>query len=386
MNLKNLTREQIKHNMKTNPDAVADLLLFLIKENTELKKRVKELEDRLNQNSQNSSRPPSSDGFNKPKPKPKSLRGKSGKKSGGQPGHKGNWLEMSDHPDHTVSHAPASCEKCQHSLEDVEAQSHKRRQVYDFVAYIKVTEHQAQTKCCPQCEHANEASFPEGVPFATQYGNTLKAFTSYCSVYQLIPSDRIRDMVFDLTGHRLSEGTLYNTNNKLAELLVPYEEEVKQLLLDAPVIHNDESGLKVSGKNHWLHSASTEDLTYFTILDRGMAQNPLAQPPESKKRGKVAQSKTRNLLDRLDQNHQAVLLFMHDFRVPFTNNQAEQDVRMIKVQQKVSGAFRTLEGAQRFARIRGYISTLRKQGISIMDQLGNAFKGNPWMPKSPPQS
>lgn len=153
MNLQNLSREKLKKSMETDPDAVVDLILFLVDENTKLKQRVKELEDRLNQNSRNSSKPPSSDGWNKPKPK--SLRGKSGKKSGGQAGHKGNWLKMTENPDQTVVHTVPSCQKCQHSLDNVTLGSYQRRQVFDLVAYIEVTEHQRRrlssettTPCC----------------------------------------------------------------------------------------------------------------------------------------------------------------------------------------------------------------------------------------------
>lgn len=167
--------------METDPDTVVDLLLFLIDENTKLKKRVKELEDRLNQNSRNSSKPPSSDGFNRPKPQ--SLRGKSDKKSGGQPGHKGHRLEMKDDPDHTMTYSVTSCEKCGHSLENIAAQSFQRRQVFDLMVKVEVTEHRAENTCCPCCHHANQSGFPNDVPYPVQYGNGVKAFASYCSVY-----------------------------------------------------------------------------------------------------------------------------------------------------------------------------------------------------------
>jgi transposase len=481
MNLQNLTREKIRKSIETEPETIVDLLLFLIDENTKLKKRVKHLEDQLNQNSRNSSKPPSSDGFNRPNPQ--SLRGKSDKKSGGQPGHKGHRLEMKDDPDHTMTYSVTSCKKCGHSLENIAAQSFQRRQVYDLLVKVECTEHRAESTCCPDCNHANQAVFPNDVPYPVQYGNGIKAFASYCSVYQLLPSDRICELFYDLTGHRLSEGTLYNTNEKLHEHLSSYETQVKQHLLESPVLHHDESGLRVLSKNHWLHSASTHEATFYTvhekrgklgmddagilplyrgtsvhdgwssywafidcrhalcnihhirelqaiiendgqpwakamkdllqaihqsverqrrngmsalsakqlteydvkyeiIIQQSYTENPLPPPPflEEKKRGRIKKSKARNLLERLDKNRDAVLLFMRDFNVPFTNNQAEQDVRMIKVQQKISGTFRTMKGAQIFCRIRGYISTLKKQSLPVMEHIRGAFEGNPFLP------
>lgn len=477
------TREKIIEACGTNPEMVADLVLSLVQRVDELVQRVHELERRLNQNSSNSSKPPSSDGYKKPDPK--SLRGKSGKASGGQPGHKGHYLALTDTPGHIVTHSPSSCQKCGRNLEDVPVQSYEKRQVSDLVVRMETTEHRSEILCCPDCHHHNQAPFPAEVAYQVQYGPALKAFLSYGSVYQLIPLERLTELLFDLTGHSISEGTLYNTNQKLYEQLDSFEEHVKEQLKAAPVLHFDESGLRVNGKNHWLHSASNDELTYYTVhskrgnvgmdaagilpnytgvsvhdgwapyrtyskcqhalcnihherelkaviendgqtwakdmihhlhqikdtveeavalgLDRlpveqisafestydeivqqGLAENPLAPPPPpgTKKRGRVKKTKTRNLLERLDEHREAVLLFMHDFRVPYTNNQAEQDVRMIKVHQKVYGTFRSLEGAQTFCRIRGYISTLKKQGRPVLKYIRHALQGNPFMPQS----
>ena len=125
---------------------------------------------------------------------------------------------------------------------------------------------------------------------------------------------------------------------------------------------------------------------YQAILSEGQKANPplIPEPDAPKKRGRKKQTKTQNLLDRLVLHEQSVLAFLHDFRIPFTNNQSEQDGRMMKVKQKVSGCFRTLEGAERFARIRSYISTVRKQGRSIFEELKAAMRGNPFIPEAPP--
>ena len=118
-------------------------------------------------------------------------------------------------------------------------------------------------------------------------------------------------------------------------------------------------------------------------FERGFAANPPPDPPPKKKRGRQKQSPPKNLLDRFRDYQQQVLAFMYDFRIPFDNNQGERDLRMIKVKQKVSGAFRTIDGAKQFCTIRGYISTARKQGQPVLDVLEAAYRGEPWMPTPP---
>src|SRR6266568_2872091 len=119
---------------------------------------------------------------------------------------------------------------------------------------------------------------------------------------------------------------------------------------------------------------------YEEILSEGYTANPAAPPPEKRTRGRPKQSPARNLLDRLSQGKWAVLRFLHDFAVPFDNNLAERDLRMIKVQQKVSGGFRTEEGVAMFCRIRSYLSTLRKQGIALLSALEHTLAGHPVLP------
>ncbi len=121
---------------------------------------------------------------------------------------------------------------------------------------------------------------------------------------------------------------------------------------------------------------------YQTIVAQGYAANPLPAAPDTgpKKRGRPKQSKARNLLDRLNGHQQEVLAFMTDGRVPFDNNQAERDLRMIKVQQKVSGCFRSSAGPVSFCRLRGYLSTLKKQGQAVLPALQSVFAGHPLLP------
>lgn len=122
---------------------------------------------------------------------------------------------------------------------------------------------------------------------------------------------------------------------------------------------------------------------YRAIVREGRAVNPALPPPVSPRRGRRKQTKAQNLLDRLEQHERSALAFLRDFRVPFTNNQAEQDLRMMKVQQKISGTFRTLDGARMFARIRGYVSTVRKHERDVFENIVLLFGGQPFMPHAP---
>jgi transposase len=121
------------------------------------------------------------------------------------------------------------------------------------------------------------------------------------------------------------------------------------------------------------------EAAFTRFVTEGLRANPPPKP--TGKRGRPKQTPARNLLDRLVTHRPAVLAFLHDFRVPFDNNQAERDLRMLKVKHKVSGCFRSPDGADYFCRIRGYLSTLRKQGYSILDGLTSVFAGQPYIPR-----
>jgi len=156
---------------------------------------------------------------------------------------------------------------------------------------------------------------------------------------------------------------------RMSALLTEINDEVKQT---RP--HSDRLDVE---------TIKTFEARYDEILTAGFKANPppVEDEQQPKKRGKRKQSPPKNLLDRLEKFEPEVLRFMYDFRVPFDNNQGERDIRMMKVKQKVSGNFRTKEGATRFCRIRGYISTVRKQGINVLDALKRAFQGNPFIPE-----
>ena len=121
---------------------------------------------------------------------------------------------------------------------------------------------------------------------------------------------------------------------------------------------------------------------YRRIIKTGHQENPspvITNP--TKKRGKPKQSSAKNLLDRFEKHPKEILAFMYDFNVPFDNNQGERDIRMMKVKQKISGCFRSGNGARYFCRIRGYISTAKKQGLNVLDAIQRIFDGNPLIPK-----
>jgi transposase len=174
-----LSREDILAVYDEGPEAVVALVLTLCSiinkqaaRIVELEERVKSLEDQINKNSRNSSKPPSTDSFRKPK----GLRKESGKSVGGQKGHKGPTLKMVDSPDQVVVHPVTECKLCGRSLIDIKATNYDRRQVFDLPPIkVEVTEHRAESKTCPNCSCLNKANFPKEVQYPVQYGSRLKS-------------------------------------------------------------------------------------------------------------------------------------------------------------------------------------------------------------------
>lgn len=237
-----------------------------------LKQRIKELEALLGQNSSNSSWPPSRDKSRKKKKRTRSQRKKSDKKAGGQPGHKGHTLEMSEKPDHVEHHRPESCAHCQRVFDrEQEAVGMTRRQVIDIPPIqTEVTEHRSETLSCAQCGQETSGEFPKDVTNPVQYGPRIKQLGVYLKIEQLLPYDRTRQCLEDLFQVNLSPGTLQNTVRKAAKRLKPIVKKIGDEIAAADVGHFDETGFYIGGTRHWLHSASTSELTcYFPHRSRG---------------------------------------------------------------------------------------------------------------------
>ena len=260
--------EEIRAAYRQGEEAVVGLFMQTISMIEVLAARVKKLEDRLAMNSGNSSKPPSSDGYNKPAPK--SLRKRHGKKSGGQPGHAGHTLQAVEHPDREEVHRVRRCDHCHRSLEEVEASWIEKRQVFDVPkVHIEVTEHKAEIKRCPHCGEISKADFPEGVTQPVQYGPEIKAQAVYFNQYQLLPLERTGEVFDALYGQALSEGTILEACQEVAGQVEPGNEAIKKYLTEKEAtVHFDETGARVEGKLHWLHSASTALLTYYAMHTR----------------------------------------------------------------------------------------------------------------------
>ena len=479
--LRQLDKEQLIDIILDLREQIVELKAIVQTQNEQIQaqsERIKTLEDQLAKNSHNSSKPPGSDGLKK---KPRSLREKGKRKTGGQEGHEGKTLKMVAVPDYQVLHVVTTCPECQANLQEVEVERIEKRQVFDTPEVsIEVTEHQGEVKCCPNCRVQVKAHFPEGVQRAVQYGPRLQSQAIYLTNYQLLPLARTCELLGDFYGHQPSEAFILQANEAVhAQLATPLAEIYDQVVR-ADVMHNDETGLRVEGKLNWLHVASTPRLTYYGVhrkrgqeamraigilpefkgisvhdglvsylqfeqcqhalcnahhlrelrfvfeqhkqswaedmttllreakreveacepdqnslsaerlthyyqrydelLQQGFEANPPPETPPPQKRGRKKQSAPKNLLDRLQKHKFRTLAFIADFRVPFDNNLAERDVRMMKVKQKISGTFRTWQGAELFCDIRSYISTVRKQGHNVIEALYQALVQRPLVP------
>jgi transposase len=432
-----------------------------------LETRLLALEGRLGKTSRNSHRPSGSEPFRKgrsPLERPKGLA------SGGQKGHPGHRLEPVAQFDHRVVHTVCSCAHCGQDLSGISSQGGSKRQVFDLpVLKVQVTEHETELKSCPSCGGHTEALFPSEVSQATQYGPQVKALATYFMHQHFISSERTQEVFRDVLGCPLSEGSLYSFVEECGEGLVHAEETLREILRESPVVHFDETGLRVNSTLHWVHSASTSEATLYTVHPKrgkegmeagdvlphfegvaihdgwknywqyecghglcdahivreltfveekegypwaGRMKNVLLTlcsatrawkeenascPEKAIETGKKAyeailteadavyaqreegkqRSKGACLLDRLWNDRDAILAFTEVKEIPFTNNQAEQDIRMVKVKQKVSGSFRTFLGATLFCRIRSVISTVRKNKLNVLETLTQAIRCQP---------
>jgi transposase len=357
---------------------------------------------------------------------------------------------------------------------------YEKRQVFDIPPVnLVVTEHQSQIKTCPKCGKLNKANFPQSVSLKApvQYGPNILASAIYSKNYQFIPYERISEFFDDIMGIKICPATIIKAEKQCFRNLEEFENTIKEKLITSPVIHCDETGMKIEGKRHWLHVASNDKYTCYyshrkrgteamnamgilpefkgtavhdgwkpysnydcnhalcnvhlkreltgieenynqqwakdmnellsemkkyadeckeqvkdldfeqikvleerfnTTLLKGIEENPPSVNPIRKgKRGRNPKTKAKNLLDRFLEHKEKILRFLTDLKVPFENNQAERDIRMMKLQQKISGTFRTTQGAQAFCRIRAYISTIKKNNLPVINAILAALKGAP---------
>ncbi|MDP3337340.1 MAG: IS66 family transposase [Rhodoferax sp.] len=414
-----------------------------------LQTAVKQLQSQLHKNSRNSSKPPSSNGLNKPAPK--SLRVAGDKPTGGQKGHPGSTLCQVTEPHKIVVHdVPDHCQACQQKLPF--AYVSETRQVFDLpVLQFEVTEHHAMQAIC-SCGQVHTAEFPAGVRATVQYGPRAQAAMMHLNQNHAVSVQRTAALMQDLFGLSVSQATVIKAGVASAAILQPTVNAIGQAAVNADVLHADETGLRVIKKLHWLHVLATDTLTWMGCHPKrgGEAFESLALPQQFKgvlvhdgwmpykalqcqhalcnahhlreltylleeqdhawagdmiellthanhldnlncaggqspnyssqkyqtgvrelrdlyeailaqaevdnpvvtstgKRGRSKQSKATNLIGRLRDYKDDVWRFMTQPDVPFTNNLAEQAVRMPKVKQKVSGCFRTLPGAQAYS-------------------------------------
>jgi transposase len=447
-----------------------------------LQARVVELERRLGKDSSNSSKPPSSDGLGKParagrQDDERAERRRPGK----QPGAPGAHLAQVAQPDEVALHAPGRCGGCGADLVGAVVVGVEARQVFDLPPLrLGVVEHRAQRRRCG-CGTTTAAAFPDHVRAAACYGPGVRALVCYLCVHQHLPVDRAAQLLADVLGAPLATGTLARVVAEGAAGLAGFVEVVRARLAAAPVVHFDETGARVAGRLHWVHSASTGLLTllsvhakrgkvamdaagvlpgfvgvavhdgwspywryedvchalcgahllreleaisdepgqgwaagmaellvdvklvtdraraaglqrvddqararlearYQRLLTDGRAANP-PPPATGRRRGRARRSPAARLLARLDTHREEVLRSLEDSRVPFDNNQGERDLRMVKLQQKISGCWRTPAGAAAFLALRSYLATARKHQVNPLAVLRQLFQGHPWLPR-----
>ena len=430
-----------------------------------LLERVGDLERRLGLDSSNSGKPPSSDGLAKPNaPSRDNARRRSDRRPGGQKGHPGSTLARSGTPDRIEHHRPEVCPGCGGRLDPGDSEVHASRQVHDIPEPVppQVIEHRVHRCRCRACGEVAVAGFPEGVNAPAQYGLNARALVLYLNSVQFIPRQRQVELLRDLFGLKLSQGTVSAIIGRGAGEFAQLAGQIRKLIAEAPVKHMDETGIRVEGRLRWLHVACALGLGHFRvgasrgdvmaeatgvavhdhwksyfkipgathsmclahylrelgalvefdgegwagsmggllrraihagnlagegtpmpprladlvgrrydeIVARGVAHHESLPPPVSRgSRGRRRRRKGHNLVLRMRDHRDDVLRFSRDGSVPPTNNAAERLVRPVKVQQKISGSFRSRSGAEASAVLRTVVETARMRGWNLLDTL-----------------
>lgn len=424
------------------------------------KTRIKELEDENDEkddsvgssgkpekNCSNSSVPPSQESIAaRELRRTKSLRKPSGKPSGGQPGHKGSTLQSVSTPDRIIKHEPAYCKCCGRPLDGIEYRKIRKTQIIDIKFVVETTEEQYYEKVC-QCGCVNNCDAPN---CRIKYGDNIRALVSYLNVVQCIPFKRIAELISDLCGRRMSEGTIQNILKGNSVKSNNAYEEIRKRIECARVVGADETGAAVGKQLHWNWIFQTDALTYvYQLKSRGQeavdSKFPNGLPHSTlvtdrkqtyfkmnvkdhqvclahllrnaeylneldakqdrsrrfihllahaidlrrnntitQRKIKVLKTKMKNLLgeslshldDEFERFKKGILkvkdylfTFLSNPLVPYDNNASERGVRKIKIKQKVSGCFRTDEGADDFAKLHSIAETAMKNGNSKFNAI-----------------
>ena len=446
----------------------------------ELADRVRQLERRVGRDSSNSSKPPSSDSpytRERKKPRDRSLRERTDRKPGKQPGASGATLEQVADPDEMLACPPLCCRGCSADLSDAPVEAVNARQVFDPPPppRPRVIEYQVQARRCCRCGTLTEGQAPVGAGARAQYGPDTHAHAANLVCGNHIPARRATGLMAVMLGVRVSVGFVAGVRGKAAGLLGPFMDRVRVLLRQADVLHADETTARVGGDLTYVHVACTEFLTHLhtggrsaadidagkvlggfggTIVRDGYAGyhhlvdalhawcgahnlrdledvyrwDPQGQDwatrmadvlvkankaataaraagkprlddadieqirvfyrsaalqglLDNESRRTASAKRARTLARRFRDNEDVILRFATDLAVGFTNNQAERDVRPVKVQMRGSGgAWRTLRGLTDFATVQSYLSTATKWGIDKLDALKQLFTTGPWLP------
>jgi transposase len=438
--------------------------------------RAEELARRLARDSSNSSKPPSSDGPYR-KPRDRSLREKTGRRPGKQPGAESSTLRQSPFPDEIVECPPAACGTCGADLSGEPVLAEQRLQVFDAVPPPppRVTEYRVQSRACPGCARVSAGAMPAFVAGRVQYGPLVHANTALLTCAHYVPVARAAGLSGALTGVKVSTGFAAQARGRAAALLPPFMDRVRELLRSAGVLYADETPARAAGKLRYVHVACTRFLTALHTGDRtaeaidagrvlpgyagvivrdgyagydhltdalhawcgahglrdlkaiyqadpggqawaadlarvllganaaaGAARaagrpqlsDEARQHIRARYRDAVAggieagwahDTKLRRdgltLAKRFGSHEDMILRFITDLAVGFTSNQAERDIRPVKVAQHAAGGtWRTLLGLADFAVVRSYLSTAAKWGITPLDALTRLFTTGPWLP------
>lgn len=438
---------------------------------------IAKLKEQLRKNSRNSSKPPSSDGYRKPRPV--SNREKTERKAGAQPGHPGHGLKMPEADVvEDVAHLPEECESCPRFGTCPKAGGWPVRNELDVEIKVVLKRHHTESyACAKEAGKIVSGRFPERIKSSMQYGPGVKALAATLNTEGMTSVQRVHDFLSAAPDLPVCAGAISGMVKELAVQVGGTVQAVVQALMASPVNNADETGFRVEGSLYWLHSVCNEFFTYpavqkkrgeegmraigflpeyrgvvvsdclgaywkfdnlshaicnahilrelkgihesdpkqswaedmrsllremaharneavradapalppetvrafqtryDAILEQAAAKNPVPvrQPGQ---RGRVKRGNVRCLIDRLTAHRDEALLFLADFRVPFTNNRAEQSLRMAKVKGKVSGCMRTVAGADDFATVMSFIGSVKKHGMNVFSAVKKAFLGN----------